>query len=589
LTMAQKIQLRRDTAANWTAANPILAQGELGFEIDTNKSKVGDGVTAWNSRPYTGVATAGWTQNGGGAVSRTVDSKLKDVVSVKDFGAVGDGVADDTAAIQAAIDYVQSLGGGNVVFPAGTYQTNNPLVISLPGVRLVGTGVRRNTGASRIRGNHIAGPVLRVKASHTVLENISVVASNDRRVATAITKANYGSFGGRDSQNYGIWIEADDSPGSAVEFFSARNVWVHNQPNTGWVVGGGLYSSALHECGVNNSTGHGAVFDAGDYTDRTNKVICGVFELNTFTAIGNAGHSLIVGSPDTGLSALRVLVYNLDVYNNTTNLALLLAPYSVYFVADNSHISYSAVNGNNTVGAIFCGGRNVELRNNRLTNQGSANPPIRVTNAVSGRTTGGVLVDKFTLTSGSHVDVVDVVAGAQDVTVIARALDGTFSGLAANAQNTDRVGVRKWEGSLELPTLTATNINGTLGIFTRDSNAPAIFNRTTSAGPVALLRVNDANFGQIGGNRGLTVSTSGVTIYPSISNISCFVLVTGSDGTSRFHDLVHCVGLIGSTVINSITSGSPAARSYSVGSGNLVLSMASGTYTVSVCVTEVRL
>lgn len=50
--MAQIIQIRRDTAANWTAANPILAQGEPALEIDTKKEKIGDGVTAWNSLPY---------------------------------------------------------------------------------------------------------------------------------------------------------------------------------------------------------------------------------------------------------------------------------------------------------------------------------------------------------------------------------------------------------------------------------------------------------------------------------------------------------------------------------------------------------
>lgn len=46
------IQLRRDTAANWTAANPILARGEVGFEYDTEKLKIGDGSTAWNSLGY---------------------------------------------------------------------------------------------------------------------------------------------------------------------------------------------------------------------------------------------------------------------------------------------------------------------------------------------------------------------------------------------------------------------------------------------------------------------------------------------------------------------------------------------------------
>jgi len=50
--MADIIQIRRDTAANWTSANPILAQGELGVETDTDKIKVGDGSTAWSSLGY---------------------------------------------------------------------------------------------------------------------------------------------------------------------------------------------------------------------------------------------------------------------------------------------------------------------------------------------------------------------------------------------------------------------------------------------------------------------------------------------------------------------------------------------------------
>ena len=46
-----KIQIRRDTTA-WITKNPILAVGEFGFEIDTNKIKIGDGVTAWIDLPY---------------------------------------------------------------------------------------------------------------------------------------------------------------------------------------------------------------------------------------------------------------------------------------------------------------------------------------------------------------------------------------------------------------------------------------------------------------------------------------------------------------------------------------------------------
>lgn len=53
--MAIQIQLRNDTAANWTTANPVLAVGELGLESDTGSYKIGDGTTAWSSLPYGGI------------------------------------------------------------------------------------------------------------------------------------------------------------------------------------------------------------------------------------------------------------------------------------------------------------------------------------------------------------------------------------------------------------------------------------------------------------------------------------------------------------------------------------------------------
>jgi len=67
--VADRIKLRRDTAANWTATNPVLAQGEPGFETDTDFLKVGDGVTAWNALGYVAgvgafVAKTGDTMTG---------------------------------------------------------------------------------------------------------------------------------------------------------------------------------------------------------------------------------------------------------------------------------------------------------------------------------------------------------------------------------------------------------------------------------------------------------------------------------------------------------------------------------------------
>lgn len=71
---------------------------------------------------------------------RSVQDKLRDVVSVKDFGAVGNGVTDDTVAIQAAINYVgTTLGKGQVYIPVGTYKLTSALTL-LGGIHLSGDG-----------------------------------------------------------------------------------------------------------------------------------------------------------------------------------------------------------------------------------------------------------------------------------------------------------------------------------------------------------------------------------------------------------------------------------------------------------------
>ncbi|MGZ5029075.1 MAG: glycosyl hydrolase family 28-related protein [Methylobacter sp.] len=92
----------------------------------------------------TGSSLVGHISSGTGAVARTAQSKLRDTVSVKDFGAVGDGITDDTAAIQAAINSVNSVNlndgiGGVVRLPEGRFLISSTITIPF-GVTLEGIG-----------------------------------------------------------------------------------------------------------------------------------------------------------------------------------------------------------------------------------------------------------------------------------------------------------------------------------------------------------------------------------------------------------------------------------------------------------------
>lgn len=105
----------------WAINTGAITEAKLGTGAVTS-AKIADGTIVNADVNASAGITAGklsFTQAGTGAVARTVDSKLKDVASVKDFGAVGDGVADDTAAINLAL-----AASNTVFFPTGTYLTS---------------------------------------------------------------------------------------------------------------------------------------------------------------------------------------------------------------------------------------------------------------------------------------------------------------------------------------------------------------------------------------------------------------------------------------------------------------------------------
>ena len=165
ITQISRIQHRRGLRESL----PQLAAGELGWAVDTQELFIGNG-TITDGAPETGntkiiteddnILSAANTYTFRGntdspvvtgvdnntPVVRTLQQKLDDFANVKDFGAVGDGTTDDTAAINRAIANlmtVESTGKQKrrLYFPGGTYIVTAPILI-YPFVNIVGDGMR---------------------------------------------------------------------------------------------------------------------------------------------------------------------------------------------------------------------------------------------------------------------------------------------------------------------------------------------------------------------------------------------------------------------------------------------------------------
>jgi len=106
-------------------------------------------VQSLTSGQQTDAALVTYNEGGTGAVTTTVRVKLQETISVTDFGATGNGVTDDTAAIQAAhaaaVTAGNSLGFAEVVFPAGTYVFSNLTWSPMVGINCLGTVILKSS------------------------------------------------------------------------------------------------------------------------------------------------------------------------------------------------------------------------------------------------------------------------------------------------------------------------------------------------------------------------------------------------------------------------------------------------------------
>ena len=253
---------------------------------------VQSGVTS-----QTTLAAMPYVPSGTGAVTTTVQTKLRETVSVKDFGAVGDGVTDDTAAIQAAIDATNE---GTLNFPEGTY--------------LISSGLSFNSWSGDVNGNGI----IECKSS------TAIPYALDFSSATNVTWANVGLDMGQTSST----LTGDVRSNIGFYLYNSRDCKFSNINITKVRVGQPIYINGSSSVSPSTSDGSKRIFFSDitcvAYSYNTVDIGAGVYVRSDFYTGTNSGACY------SASNACKLSDYTLDetlAYARTTS--------DIYF--DNCH------------------------------------------------------------------------------------------------------------------------------------------------------------------------------------------------------------------------------------------------------------
>lgn len=236
----------------------------------------------------TDSALVSFIPGGPGAVQRTAEDKLLEFVSVLDYGADPTGVADSTAAIQAAVDFVQSVGAtdphnpayaggvdlGRLCFPAGVYKITAPINITKPCV-IYGEGIRRT--------------VIRFATSNTALHafNIGPTAVGQNLIG--------GSFGGMSIiGNAGSVVGSGvamstAASASGLTLFTLHDLGIYNV-RKGVSQTGVIYMCTFRNITVSGTWG-GTVMEYGWYVTSPQEVIYNSYTDLEVTVVGDGAYA----------------------------------------------------------------------------------------------------------------------------------------------------------------------------------------------------------------------------------------------------------------------------------------------------------